>query len=338
MKTTFTKIALSIACAFALDAEAQVTTETFETFTLSPNTYYTNTVTPNWQTSQATFMYQWNTAFGGYWESGSAYTNVKDTVDGTYTNLYGNITGTGYSGSSNYVTARSGAVVKINNASIVTGFFITNTTYAWKVIKNGNSFSRKFGDTTGTLSGTSIPQGEYPDWFKVTVVGYRNGIIKLDTAKFYLADYRYPGTANDIAISNWRFLNTAVIGIVDSLKFILTSSDNGSFGMNTPSYFSLDNFVTYTTVGLEELHSIADVSLFPNPVNEHLTIKYAAMETQSIKLCVYDISGNEIINRNEETNVGQNSVEINTNSLRAGVYFVEIKNDNGSKKIKFIKL
>jgi len=68
--------------------------------------------------------------------------------------------------------------------------------------KKGNQFSRKFGDTTGTKSGASIPQGHYPDWFKVLVKGYRGGNMLNDSIEFYLADYRSAGTTNDYAIKN----------------------------------------------------------------------------------------------------------------------------------------
>uniref|UniRef100_UPI0035B02C19 DUF4465 domain-containing protein n=1 Tax=Flavobacterium sp. TaxID=239 RepID=UPI0035B02C19 len=181
MKKTVTKLLLALSTIMSIKSNAQ--TITFDTFTLSPNSYYKDTTGADFSSNGATFRYNWNTSWGGFWESGSAYTNVINSTDGTFANLYGCIVDTSLSSNhspafsgSNYATVQSGAVITFsNNTTAVNGFYITNTTYAWKTIKNGNQFSRKFGDTTGTGSGNTIPQGEYPDWFKILVRGYRGG-------------------------------------------------------------------------------------------------------------------------------------------------------------------
>lgn len=337
-KKITTKIALFIGIAATLQTQAQVSVENFDTFTLTANSYYKDTVNTSWSTSSADFAYKWHGTTGsGYWESGSAYTNVKDTVNGTYTNLYGNITGSGFSGN-NYVTVQDLSVIKVKNLSIVSGFYITNTTFAWKAIKKGNQFSRKFGDTTGTGSGTSIPQGQYPDWFLLKVVGYRNGVATTDTVKFYLADYRPAGTANDFVVKNWQFVNCTTLGIVDSLKFMMSSSDN-SFGyMNTPSYFSIDNLVTNTTVGVHELENISNISLFPNPAKESVTINYASKTDNTLHIRLFDMTGKEIMQAEQQNSVGPNMIQLETSALEAGIYFMQLNDGTSSKRIKFIKL
>ena len=138
------------------------------------------------------------------WESGTAYTNKKDTTDGTFTNLYSSAAFGAYNGN-NYATSQDGAIISFSNTTTqVSGFFITNTTYAWKTIKNGNAFSRKFGDTTGTNSGGLYPQGGYPDYFKLVVFGYRGGVKNADSAQFYLADYRFISSSSDYIVKNWQ--------------------------------------------------------------------------------------------------------------------------------------
>ena len=58
---------------------------------------------------------------------------------------------------------------------------------------------------------------------------------------FYLADYRYADSSQDYIISAWEYIDLSSLGSVDELSFSLSSSDNGSFGMNTPNYFAIDN-------------------------------------------------------------------------------------------------
>lgn len=334
MKKTITKLAMAMS--IASTAQAQ-TTVTFDTFTLSANSYYQDNSSVGFTSGETSFHYGWDPQWGGYWESGTSYTNMNDTIDGTYTNLYGCITGTANSGD-NYATVKSGAVIVLSNTTTVSGFYITNTTYAWKTIKKGDSFSRRFGDTTGTGSGTSIPQGEYPDWFKVLVRGHRGGNMLTDSVEFYLADYRAAGTANDYAIKNWQFVDCTLLGQVDSLSFEIKSSDNGNFGMNTPGFFSIDDFTTQSTVGINELVTASAVSLFPNPTNQNLFLNYESNSVSKLNISIFNISGKELEQNNTQTSIGKNQLKLNTETLEPGIYFIEITDGLSSKKIKFIKL
>lgn len=335
MKKTITKLAILIGLACNLTSMAQ--TVSFDTFTLSTNSYYKDTTGTDFTSNGVTFRYNWNTSWGGYWESGSAYTNVLDTANGSYTNLYGCIPGIAFGGN-NYATVQSGAVIAMSNTTTaVSGFYITNTTYAWKEIKKGG-FGRKFGDTTGTGSGTSIPQGQYPDWFKILVRGYRGGNLLTDSVEFYLADYRPAGTVNDYVVKNWQFVNCISLGQVDSLTFEMKSSDNNAFGMKTPAFFSMDNFTIQSTVGIEELSNVSTISLFPNPTKENLFLNFESTSTSELSIIVFDITGKILQQNTIHSSVGENQVKINTENYEAGIYFIEMNDGFASKRIKFIKL
>ncbi|MBC7696419.1 MAG: DUF4465 domain-containing protein [Burkholderiales bacterium] len=335
MKKTITKLALALSFIAGTSVIGQ--TVSFDTFTLSPNSYYKDTTNADFSNSGVTFRYAWNTSFGGYWESGSAYTNVNDTIN-VYPNIYGAITGTAFAGN-NYATVQSGAIITFsNNTTAVSGFYITNSTFAWKSVKKGDQFSRRFGDTTGTGSGASIAQGQYPDWFKLSVIGFRNGSVLTDTIHFYLADYRAAGTANDYVIKNWQFLNCSTLGQVDSISFDMKSSDN-SFGfMNTPAFFSMDNFTIQSTVGIEELSADLNISLFPNPASQNIILNYESKSSKQIMMTIYDITGKELQTNQFTSSIGTNQQKISVETLEAGIYFLEMKDQQSSKKIKFIKL
>jgi hypothetical protein len=87
MKKTITKLAIALTIATTLNSQAQ-TTVSFDTFTLSANSYYQDNSGADFSSGVANFQYDWQ----GYWANGTAYTNVNDTVNGTYTNLYGALT------------------------------------------------------------------------------------------------------------------------------------------------------------------------------------------------------------------------------------------------------
>jgi hypothetical protein len=308
------------------------------TFTLTPNSYYKNTSVNDWGLGITKFRYKWDTAFGGYWKSGTAYTNIKDTTNGTYTNLYGCAAFSAYNGTK-YATVQDDAVITFSNTTTqVSGFFITNTTYAYKAMKFGNTFSRKFGDTTGTKSGGIYAQGAYPDFFKLVVYGYKAGIKKTDSVQFYLADYRFMTSSSDYIIKNWQYVNCTTIGVVDSLVFKLRSSDNGSFGMNTPGFFSIDNLTTINTVGVNELENISNSIIYPNPTASLLNIVFDAKKESDVSIHVFDVTGKKIESLINSAQIGTNQIELNLEKFESGIYMIELSDATSVKRIKVIKL
>ncbi len=115
-------------------------------------------------------------------------------------------------------------------AHLVRGMYVTNATYSALSMKIGDDHSKKFGGE----------DGNDPDWFKLSVWGMRDG-QQTDTITFYLADFRFEDNANNYIVDTWTWLELSSLGKVDSLLFGLSSSDVGSWGMNTPAYFCVDN-------------------------------------------------------------------------------------------------
>jgi len=335
------KIGIVISMMLSTTIQAQIT-ETFDTFTLTPNFFYQDNNGTNWRSSLTkpiAFEYGWK---NGDWSSGSVYTNIKDTTNLTISNIYASATFTAYDGS-NYATVKDSAVIYLENSPTflnkVSGFFVTNTAYVKNILKNGNATCRKFGDTTGTGWGNSTAQGAYPDWFRLTVYGYKNGIQNPNSVEFYLADYRPIGTANDYIVSNWRYVNCIPIGFVDSLQIIMESSDSYINGKRkTPGYFSIDHLTTTNNVGINELENVVNITIFPNPTNQNLTINYSLLSDISLTINVIDISGKEVISTNTSNQTGNNKFQLNTENLEAGIYFLNISDGKSSKNIKFIKL
>ncbi len=330
MKKTITLLALALGLT-VIKAQTATVAISFETFTLSPNSAYSNTNSVAFSTSSVSFQYKWDTGFG-FWSGGFAYTNKYDSATAGFGNTYGVKPLKGYNSSNMYVVAQANAILNLSAPSTtVDGFYITNTTYAFKSIRNGDAFSRKFGDTTGTGSGTTIAQGSYPDFFKVTVKGYKNGTLKADSVPFYLADYRSSNNALDYVVNNWQWVNTNILGEVDSLKFYMYTSDNGQFGPNTPLFFGMDNFtIKYSTAGVHELSALNETKLYPNPVINDLIIDNSKNSVLNIQL----INMNGSIIKEEKINT---SVKWDLSELAQGIYLVKISDDEHSLIKKFMK-
>ena len=279
------------------------------------------------------FKNSYDSSFGGYWASGFACSSISDSVTTGFTNLYAARTGTGFNGSQNYAVAQQNAMAYQNNQLIdvvFNGFYVTNGTYAYYSMRDGDAFARKFGDTTGTNSG--LPQGSYPDFFKLTIRGYLNGILNNDSVEFYLADYRFSDDNLDYIVDTWQWVDCNNIGVFDSVVFKLSSSDNGMFGMNTPAFFCIDNLEIQPTVGVKSAKFDHMNSLFyPNPASNLLHFNHDVHNGIS-QLTIYNANGQAVLD--------QNCLGIKTLSIEqlpTGMYMLEMKGSAGIKRQKLIK-
>lgn len=339
----FTLLLSSLAlCASALKAQ---TVSTFEALPLSgTDTFYINTTSSmtdlGFNDGLAHFPYYYDTSFGGYWAGGFAFSNKADSTTSGYTNQYAAKPAAGYGGSAKYAvcwctnpwTYEHKTNVLLTGAAMgksVTGVYITNGTYAFNSMRDGDGVAKQFGDTTGT--GLTTGQGTAPDWFKVTIKAYSGGTLGTDSVDFYLADFRPAGTANDSIIRGWHWVNLLPLGHADSLQFSMSSSDNGSFGMNTPAYFCIDNFTTNeTSVAVNNVAAPA-ARIYPNPAAGTLNIDLNNNEYN--QAYVVNAAGSIVYS----TPLSAAHTSLNTAELAPGYYLLRLTGNNQSATIRFVK-
>lgn len=213
------------------------TTAGFENLALPIDTFWNGSdLTGGFNSGYASFQNDYNQQWGSW--SGFGYSTMRDSLTAGYLNQYSAITASGYNSSTYAVVSAYGNVRTVLNGNsagkLVSGFYVTNATYAYLSMRDGDMFAKKFGGASGTD----------PDWFKLTITAFRNGALKQNFVYVYLADFRSADSTEDYILKNWQWVDLITLGEVDSLEFNLTSSDTGSFGMNTPAYFCMDNFVT----------------------------------------------------------------------------------------------
>lgn len=93
-----------------------------------------------------------------------------------------------------------------------------------------------------------------------------------------------------------------------------------------------DDLVDGTT-GINEIAPINGLSIYPNPVDEELTVDFIASSAQPVVLTIQDISGKIASQYKVNANEGSNLVLMDTQKLSSGVYFVEVKTE-GSRQVK----
>jgi hypothetical protein len=263
--------------------------------------------------------------------SGFAYSNKIDTLTAGYGNQYSAYSGCGYNGSLNYgiyyndgmTTNRMKTLPALLNDTLQ-GFYVTNDTYTALSMKFGDSFTKKFGGTSG----------DDADWFLLTIYAYKDGVRKSDTVDFYLADYRFANNSQDYIVKNWTFVNIQSLGKVDSIEFKLRSTDNGLYGMNTPAYFCFDNFYKkINTSGIRTSEVISDnISVYPNPATDYIHVNSNSIVRTAY---IYDLNGKvaDCIN-----DINTKAFNVDVNSYNSGVYIVKCVDNRGEQSfLKFIK-
>jgi hypothetical protein len=173
--------------------------------------------------------------------TGWAYSNVTNQATSGFANQYSawnpEANGGGSGGSEKFgISFGDAATVQLPTGSSFLSLDVTNTTYAALSMLNGDPFAKKFGGTTGLD----------PDFFRLTITGLQGGpggdiVYSTD---FYLADYRFADSGDDYVVDEWTTINLSTLGAADTLQFSYASSDVGSFGINTPTFFAADNFTT----------------------------------------------------------------------------------------------
>lgn len=230
-------VAGTFALALSLHA-ATAAVVNFDSVVLPPAGYQNGSLpTDNFNFGGVSFFNSYDTTYGSW--SGFAISNHADTTTAGYLNQYSAITGSGAGGSANYAVGYYSSYSTSTNVSLGSltnltglGASITNTTYTALSMADGDMFSKKFGGTSGNDA----------DWLRLTIQGFAGGSLT-GTIDFYLADFRSADNAQDYIVRDWRFVDFSALGTADEIRFSMSSSDNGPFGMNTPSYFAVDHFL-----------------------------------------------------------------------------------------------
>ena len=267
------------------------------------------------------FVNNYNTQFGS-WDSFAA-SGKTDTTTSGFTNQYSAFAGQASSGNKFAIIYEGYARPPVflppdfGLQKRLTSFKFTNSTYAALNMKNGDNVAKKFGGISGSD----------PDFFKVLVFNHFNG-VKTDSAEILLADFRFTNSSQDYIVKNWRTATFNFSSPFDSISFRFQSSDNGTFGMNTPAYFCLDDLQYSNVTGIAEIAQHSDLKAFPNPFHNEIEI---ISKEKIRKIVLIDYLGRKVEVGKTEKEPG---ILLDTEKLVPGIYFVSINGKGGTKLVK----
>ena len=308
------------------------TTATFENLSLSPNSYWNGAAQPlgaSFMSGNASFANRYDTAFGGYWASGWAYSNIKDSITGDFSNIYACKPNAGFNNSANYIVGQQGAIIKLKGNALgkaLDGCYVTNGTYPYESMKNGDLFAKKFGGATGND----------PDFFKISVKKWFQGIKSNDSIDFYLADFRFSNNTEDYILKTWKWLDLSSLGNVDSLEFRLLSSDVGTFGINTPLFFCVDDFKTRDVLSANNADFVTNLfQIYPNPSTDFVYIEMKeSVSSQNNTVTVIDLFGKIIKIQKVDSLL---NFKMDISDLNSGIYILQVESDGRVANQKLVK-
>ncbi len=221
---------------------AQTAVVDFEDLSLPPESFYNGSDFAGGFISRGAFFNNDYIDLGGGFDawSGWAYSNMTDVATAGFMNQYSayHLPDGGGDGSALFGVAFCFAPgisqIWLPGDLRPLSLRITNTTYAALSMRDGDSFAKKFGG----------PSGNDPDFFRVIIEGRDASDQSTGSVAFYLADYRFADNSQDYIVSEWTTVDLTELGdATNRLLFALESSDVGAFGINTPTYFAMDNLL-----------------------------------------------------------------------------------------------
>ena len=232
MKSTKLFLAIGIFCLVLAsckqEAEVQTTVVDFENVTLNSDSIWNGSdLSGKFISGNSTFNNTYTAAYASW--SGFACSSKTDSITPGYTNQYSVMIGCGALNSKKFAIAYDSAAISIPKTIdyySIKSLYITNSTYVYLGLKNGN-----YG--VGGI-GKKFAAG---DWFKVTIKGFKSN-VQTSSVDVYLADFR---NGKSIILKNWQKVDVSSLGQVDLITFTFDSTDKSFGWINTPTYVCIDN-------------------------------------------------------------------------------------------------
>lgn len=141
-------------------------------------------------------------------------------------------------------------------------------------------------------------------------------VMLTDGANFRNLDYHTPN--DTVGALNFTFMSNIVKGTVATIATLA--------GLQHSSYFDAGNVIA----SIPESNFVCDITVFPNPVKNKLTVKTGDCFQQGFNLTVVDVQGKLV---KAEKIAANSQSEISFENIPSGNYFV-VMEDGGKRSVK----
>ncbi|MCZ8196416.1 MAG: T9SS type A sorting domain-containing protein [Flavobacterium sp.] len=156
-------------------------------------------------------------------------------------------------------------------------------------------------------------------------------VSKLNLLLFLLSCFLIPNvhSQNAVVASGGDATGTGgkVSYSVGQIAYTYASGTNGSVNQGVQQPFEI------STLGNDNFPNIVlEMSVYPNPTANNVTLKISDFSTENLSYQLFDIAGKQILSEQ----VANSVTEINMDNLNSAIYFLIINNQN--KIIKTFKI
>lgn len=203
----------------------------FECFDLPADSFYNGSdFAGDFTINGVTFKNEFDTTGGFESWSGFAVSNTKDTSTPGFTNQYSSVVGSGFAGSDQYAVCFVGygnkpyITLDENKFEGFSTIWVSNTTYSYLSMRDGDGFTTAFGGASGTVQDSLI----------LVARMYDDGNFVFER-RVPLADFRGPSNEDFISKEWVQVMDNVFPTSIDSISFDLEASQSG-----VPIYFAID--------------------------------------------------------------------------------------------------
>jgi hypothetical protein len=112
-------------------------------------------------------------------------------------------------------------------------------------------------------------------------------------------------------------------GVSANGVYLISDFESTNFGTSISAYFDAESDGLGVISEISELSNVS-ISTYPNPVSSNATVEISTIEKLDGTLNVIDVLGKTVQTSNHSLNTGKNKLNINTENLMNGVYFVQL--------------
>jgi len=107
---------------------------------------------------------------------------------------------------------------------------------------------------------------------------------------------------------------------------------------NSLSWTSLVTWTQPSSSRIDGAKSITNLDVYPNPSRDIFNISFTSEDVQDLKVRIMNVIGEELINDRLEQFIGEYTKQINLSDYAKGIYFLEIKTNDGviNKKLMLL--
>ena len=180
------------------------------------------------------------------------------------------------------------------------------------------------------------------DWFRVYVTNDcgDNWVVRKTLHGFQLSSQTQSSSYTPSSQEEWTTIHMTNI---TSAYWVNNFRYKFSFESGGGNNFYIDNINIYAgspsddlVVGLDEETGLSGVNIYPNPVEDELSVAFSVNNAQQSTLKIQDLSGKVMQQHTLNANAGSNMAFIDTKELAQGMYFLTIQTGNAERTVQFV--